>query len=86
MAMEGDRNMIARLIVFGIIALVGLGCFITAIIFLTQGHTAELVTLLLAPLSGICLAIVMIFTNLDLKINVSLFVKDGRVSFKIAQV
>ena len=78
--------MIARLIIFGIIALVGLGCFITAVILLTQGHTAELFTLFLAPISGICLAIVMKFTDIDLSVNISLLVKDGRFSLKVAQI
>ena len=78
--------MIARLFIFGIIALVGLGCFVLAVILLTQGHTAELYTLFLAPLSGICLAIVMKFANIDLSIKLSLLVKEGRFSLKIAQV
>jgi hypothetical protein len=77
--------MIARLIIFGVIALIGIVCFITAVIFLTKGHNAEWVTLFLAPISGICLAIVMHFSNIDLKVNLRLLIKDGRVSFKIAQ-
>jgi len=78
--------MISRLIIFGLIALTGLCCFITAVIYLTQGHNAEWVTLILAPISGICLAIVMNYANIDLKINVLLLAKDGRFSFKIGRV
>ena len=76
--------MIVRSIIFGIIALIGIACFITAVIFLTKGHNAEWVTLFLAPISGICLAIVMNFSNIDLKVNSRLLIKDGRLSFKIA--
>ena len=78
--------MISRLIIFGITALIGLCCFITAVIYLTQGRNAEWVTLILAPISGICLAIVMNYANIDLKINVSLLAKDGRFSFKIGRI
>ena len=56
--MSGELRMIIRVIIYGIIALIGFGSFITAAIFLTKGHNAEWVTLILAPISGICLAIV----------------------------
>ena len=78
-----NRHM--RLIFFGIIAIIGLLCFIEAVVFLLQGHNAEWVTLILAPVSGICLAIVMNFANIFLSFNVSFVVNDGHVSLKISR-
>ena len=75
----------ARLIFFGIVAIIGLVCFVEAVIFLLQGHNAEWVTLILAPISGICLAIVMNYANIFLSFNVSFVVKDGYVSLKISK-
>ena len=49
--------MLSRFIIFIIVAIIGLGAFVTAVVFLTRGHNAEWVTLILAPVSGICLAI-----------------------------
>ena len=78
--------MIARFFIFAFVALAGLCSFITAIIFLVQGHNAEWITLILAPVSGICLAIVMNFADIDLRLNLTLLAKDGRVSLKIDRV
>ena len=77
--------MIKRLIIFGFIALIGLGSFITAVIYLTRGHNAEWITLIFAPISGICLAIIMNFANIDLQIIISLLAKDGHFSIKISR-
>ena len=65
--------MITRLIILVIIALIGFGSFITAAIFLTQGHNAEWVTLFLAPISGICLAIVSKSEGVPLKLRPSTY-------------
>lgn len=79
--------MIARYIIFGFISLMGIACFISAAIYVVRGHATEWVTLLLAPISGICLAIVMNFSNIDLKVfHVRLIIEDGRLSFHIARV
>jgi len=51
--------MVLRLISFITIAVIGLGSFVTAVVFLTRGHTAEWVTIILAPISGICLAVLV---------------------------
>jgi hypothetical protein len=49
--------MVFRFIIFIVISIIGLGAFVTAVVFLTRGHNAEWVTIILAPISGICLAI-----------------------------
>ena len=77
--------MIVRFFLFGLIALIGIFCFITAAIFVTKGHNAEWITLCLAPISGICVAIVMHFSNIDLKIKLHLVVKNGHLSFKVVR-
>ena len=78
--------MVARLITFGIIALVGLGCFVVAGVFLmTKGSSAELLILSLAPAAGICLAIVMHYANIDFSLNITLVVKDGYLQLKLKQ-
>jgi membrane-bound ClpP family serine protease len=73
----------AKIIMFGMIALIGIASFIVAVIFLTLGATAELFTLLLAPVSGICLAIVMHLCDIALTVSFSL--KQGNFSFSITQ-
>lgn len=50
--------MVSRQIILVIVAIIGLCCFITAVLFLMKGHNAEWVTIILAPISGICLTIV----------------------------
>ena len=77
--------MIKRLIIFGFIALIGISSFLMAVIYLTRGLNAEWITIILAPISGICLAIIMNFANIDLKIIISLLAKDGHFSIKISQ-
>ena len=78
--------MVARLVTFGIIALVGLGCFVAAGVFLMiKGSSAELFILSLAPAAGICLAIVMHYANIDFSLNITLVVKDGHLQLKFRQ-
>ena len=74
-----------RLAIFGFIAFIGVGCFIAAVFFLTLGHNAEWVTLFLAPVSGVCLATVMHFANIDIQFRISFVVKDGRLSLQFSQ-
>ena len=77
--------MITRLILFGIIGLLGLGFFVIAVIFLLQGHDKEWVTLVLAPVSGICFAVVMHYSDIDLSFRVSFMTKGGRLSLRITK-
>jgi hypothetical protein len=78
--------MIIRVIFFGIIGLLGSVSFVIAVIFLLQGHDKEWVTLILAPISGICFAAVMHFADIELTFNrASFLLKDGRLSFKITR-
>jgi len=78
--------MVARLITFGLIALVGLGCFVAAVVFLmTKSSNAELIILSLAPAAGICSAIVMHYANIDFSMNISLVVKDGNLQLEFKQ-
>ena len=74
--------MVGRLIVFGSIALIGFGCFVVAVLFLTKGANAEWVTLILAPAAGICLATVMHYANIEISSKVLFVVKDGRLLLK----
>lgn len=54
---QGELEMVPRLIIIIAVAIICLGCFITAVVSLTRGHNAEWITLILAPISGICLAV-----------------------------
>ncbi len=87
-----------RIAMYGIIAVIGLVCFIAAVLYLPigsdlpfgdmVGQNAELVTLFLGPLSGICLAIIMHFGNLSISItsfkcNISFVLQDGGASLRI---
>ncbi|MBL7175204.1 MAG: hypothetical protein ISS66_05190 [Desulfobacteraceae bacterium] len=94
---KGVENM-TRIAMYGIIAVIGLVFFIAAVLYLPigpdlpfgdmLGHNAELVTLFLGPLSGICLAIIMHFGNLSItitsfKCNISFVLQDGGASLRI---
>ena len=87
-----------RMAMYGIIAVIGLLCFIAAVLYLPIGSdlpfgdkigpNAELVTLFLGPLSGICLAIIMHFGNFSISISsfkskISFVLQDGRASLRI---
>lgn len=94
---KGVENM-TRIAMYGILAVIGLVCFIAAVLYLPIGSdlpfgdmigpNAELVTLFLGPLSGICLAIIMHFGNLSISIssfkcNISFELQDGGASLRI---
>ena len=87
-----------RIAMYGILAVIGFVCFIAAVLYLPigpalpfgemLGQNAELVTLFLGPLSGICLAIIMHFGNFSItitlfKCHISFVLQDGGVSFKV---
>jgi len=72
--------MIKRLTTFSIIAVTGLGSFVVALVFLVKGAHAELVTLVFAPVSGICFAVIMHYADIDISMMISFIVKNGRFS------
>ena len=74
-----------KLLLYTMIALVGLACLVVAVIFLPQGDEKEKMALLLGPLSGICLAIIMHFADIDLKFSVSFALQKGKFSLQITK-
>jgi len=78
--------MVARLITYGIVTLIGLGCFVIAgVLLMIKSSNAELFILSLAPAAGICLAIVMHYANIDFSLNITLVVKDGHLQLTFKQ-
>ena len=75
----------ARIAMYAMIAVVGLLCFIVAVIYLPQGPHKEWVALLLGPVSGICLAIIMHFANISIAFTISFVLQDGGVSLSITK-
>ncbi len=95
--LKGVDNM-TRIAMYGILAVIGVISFIAAVLYLPIGPdlpfghkigaNAELVTLFLGPLSGICLAILMHFGNLSISItsfkcDISFVLQDGGASLRI---
>lgn len=75
----------ARMAMYAMIAAAGLVCFMVAVIYLPQGAHQEWVTLLLGPVSGICLAIIMHFGNISATFTISFVLEDGGISLRITK-